>query len=39
MSVETRRVFVGRIKYVFIARVGRIKGVGFGGKIEAENKG
>ena len=39
MKGEARRVFVGRIKYPFIARVGRIKGVSSGGEVEAEGEG
>jgi hypothetical protein len=38
VSVETRRVFISRIKYAFIARVGRIKGVICGSKVNTENK-
>ena len=38
MEAEARRVFVGRIKYLFIARVGRIKGVSCGSQVEVENK-
>ena len=39
MRSEARRIFVGRIKYPFIARVGRIKGVSSGGEVEAEGEG
>jgi hypothetical protein len=38
MSGETRRVFVGRIRYPYVARVGRIKGVDYGCKAKAEDK-
>jgi hypothetical protein len=38
VEAEVRRVFVGRIKYPFIARVGRIKGVSSGSEVEVENK-
>lgn len=39
MSAEARKVFVGRVRYGFVARVGRVKGVGYGREVEAENKG
>jgi len=38
VSSDSRRVFVGRIKYPVIARVGRIKGVSCGSEIKTENK-
>jgi len=38
VSAESRRVFVGRIRYGFVARVGRIKGVACGSEVKAENK-
>jgi len=38
VSSENRRVFVGRIRYPAVARVGRIKGVSCGSEIKAENK-
>jgi len=34
-----KRIFVGRIKFKTIARVGRIKGVGYGGKIKNKGEG
>lgn len=34
----SKGVFVGRIRFRFVIRVGRIKGVGFGGKVEGEDR-
>lgn len=39
MGVENRRVFVGRVRYASVARVGRVKGVSYGCEAKAEDKG
>jgi len=38
MSVENKKVFIGRIRYKSIARIGRIKGAVYGGETETKNK-
>ena len=38
MSSEEKRVFVGRIRHFIVGRVGRIKGVYYGGEAKAETK-
>jgi hypothetical protein len=38
VSSEEKRVFVGRIRHFIVGRVGRIKGVYYGGEVKAENK-
>jgi len=35
----SRRVYVGRIRFRVVARVGRIKGARYGGEAKAEGEG
>ncbi len=34
---KSKKIFVGRIRFNVIARIGRIKGVEYGSKIEAKD--
>ncbi len=36
--ISNKRVFVGRVRFSVIGRVGRIKVIGYGSKIEVEDK-
>jgi len=37
--MSSERIFVGRVKFNVIGRVGRIKVVGYGGKTKVKGKG
>jgi hypothetical protein len=38
VSLEEKKVFVGRIRHFTVARVGRIKGVYYGSEVKAKDK-